>query len=211
MAGPSRLRQLRDPPQRRSRSEDHAGAARRCHLPRLPGRGAGPRRPPPRLPLHQLHQLRPALQHHPGAALRPPQHHHAPLRHVPGLPGGVRRSRATAASMPSPTRARCVGHELALWEVRERRRQHVSRCHAFTLTASTDPIHSAADRPPRRPDRGGQGVGWVSFDGGCWERSGHRASARAQAAARQTVCGHGPRSGHGAHRCVSCHQRRRRC
>ena len=41
--------------------QDRARPARHRHLPRLPGRGARPGRPPPSLPVHQLHQLRPAL------------------------------------------------------------------------------------------------------------------------------------------------------
>ncbi len=39
------------------------------------------------LPLHQLHELRPPLQHHSGAALRPAQHDHASFCHVSRLPG----------------------------------------------------------------------------------------------------------------------------
>ena len=59
------------------------------------------RQPPLRLRVHQLHQLRPALHHHPRYSLRPPQHHHGRLPHVRGLPGGVRRSARPALSCPA--------------------------------------------------------------------------------------------------------------
>ena len=37
------------------------------------------------VPLHQLHQLRAAVHDHPPPALRPAEHHHGRLRHVPGV------------------------------------------------------------------------------------------------------------------------------
>ncbi len=106
---PVGYRALRDPPQRQHRRQDRARPARHRHLPRLPGRGARSGRPPLPLPLHQLHQLRPALQHHRGAALRPAQHDHAPVHHVPGLPAPSTRTRSTGASMRSRTPARSAG------------------------------------------------------------------------------------------------------
>ena len=57
-----------------------------------------PGRPPPSLPVHQLHQLRPAVQHHRGAALRPAEHDHAPVHHVPRVPGRVRQPAGPAVS-----------------------------------------------------------------------------------------------------------------
>ena len=55
-----RRRRVPDPGQRR-RGARRADRRRRRHVRRLPGRGARPGRPPPRLPVHQLHQLRAAV------------------------------------------------------------------------------------------------------------------------------------------------------
>ena len=63
-----------------------------------------PARPPLSLSLPQLHQLRPALHHHPPHSLRPPANLDGRLPHVPGLPGGVRRS----AQSPLPRPAQCL-------------------------------------------------------------------------------------------------------
>ena len=49
-----------------------------------------PARPAPRLPLHQLHQLRAAVHDHRGAALRPRAHDHAPLPPLSRVPARVR-------------------------------------------------------------------------------------------------------------------------
>ena len=50
----------------------------------------GPARPPARLPLRQLHRLRPALHHRSRSALRPAAHHHARVRDVRALRPRVR-------------------------------------------------------------------------------------------------------------------------
>ena len=60
---------------------------------RLPGRPDRSGQPPVPSSLRQLHQLRPALHHHHRPALRPGRHHDGRLPDVPGLRGGVRRSR----------------------------------------------------------------------------------------------------------------------
>ncbi len=65
---------LRDPPERPFRRAHGAGAARPGDLRRLPRRAVRPRRPALPLSLHQLHPVRPALQHHRGPALRPRAH-----------------------------------------------------------------------------------------------------------------------------------------
>ena len=52
------------------------------HLRRLPARAVRSRGPPPPLPVHQLHQLRPALHHRARGALRPPDHHDGRLPDV---------------------------------------------------------------------------------------------------------------------------------
>ena len=74
----------------RRRRAAGAGLARRGHLRRLPGRAVRPRRPPPPLPVHQLHRLRAALHDRARRALRPAAHHDGRLRDVRALPGGVR-------------------------------------------------------------------------------------------------------------------------
>ena len=63
-----------------------------------------PAQPPLPLSLHQLHPLRPALQHHRRSALRPRPHVDAPLPDVLGLPGRVRGSGGPAF----PRRAECL-------------------------------------------------------------------------------------------------------
>ena len=72
------------------------GAARRDparprHLRRLPARGERPRRPAPRLPVHELHRLRPALHDRARRALRPARDHHGRLPDVRRLRARVRR------------------------------------------------------------------------------------------------------------------------
>ena len=57
----------------------------------MPGRGVRPRRPPPPLPVRQLHQLRPAVHDRAGGALRPAADDDGRVRDVRALPGRVRR------------------------------------------------------------------------------------------------------------------------
>ena len=87
------------------------------------------------------------------AALRPAQHHHARLPHVRRLPRASTRIRATAASTPSPTPARCAGRT-SRWSTP-----------AGRLLAERD---DALERPPRAagggPHRGGQGPGRLPPD-----------------------------------------------
>ena len=65
------------------------------------------------LPLHQLHQLRPALHHHRRHPLRPAQDLHAALHHVRRRARPSTTTRSTAASTPSPTPARSAGRRSA--------------------------------------------------------------------------------------------------
>ena len=59
-------------------------------LRRLPRRAPRPRRPPPPLPVHQLHQLRPAVHDRPRRPLRPAADDDGRLRDVRALPRRVR-------------------------------------------------------------------------------------------------------------------------
>ena len=102
---PSRRGGLRHP--RRASSTGaatRASAARPRDLRGLPARTVRSGRPAPPLSVHQLHPLRPALQHHRGPALRPRAHLDAALRHVPGLPRRIRRP----GRPPLPCRAQCL-------------------------------------------------------------------------------------------------------
>ena len=71
----------------------------------VPARAVRPRRPPPPLPVHQLHRLRPALHDRPRRPVRPAAHHDGRLHDVRRLRGRVRTTPPTAASTPSPTPA----------------------------------------------------------------------------------------------------------
>ena len=83
-----------------------ARLARHRHLPRLPARDARSRRPALPLPVHQLHQLRPALHHHrrtcPTTGRAPPC---APFPCARPASAST-TTRSTGAFTPSPTPAR---------------------------------------------------------------------------------------------------------
>ena len=99
-------------PHRRERLARRRRRARRGgrgDLRRLPRRAARSGRPPLPLPVHQLHELRPALHDRARRAVRPPGHDDGGVRDVRRLPERVRRSRATAASMRSRMRVRPAG------------------------------------------------------------------------------------------------------
>ena len=84
------------------------------HLRRLPARAVRPGRPPLPLPVHQLHQLRPALHDRARRPLRPAAHDDGRLRDVRRLPAPSTTTRPTAASTPSRTPARSAGRALRL-------------------------------------------------------------------------------------------------
>jgi len=69
----------------------HPHRTRHRYLQRLPPRTPFAQRPPLPLSLPQLHQLRPALYHHPLSPLRPQPDLHGRLPHVPAMPGRIRR------------------------------------------------------------------------------------------------------------------------
>ena len=51
-----------------------------------------PQRPALSLSVHQLHQLRAALHHHPRYSVRPAQHINGNISYVPGMSRGIRKS-----------------------------------------------------------------------------------------------------------------------
>ena len=87
---PTGAGRLRDRGERARRRAAGARLARRGHLRGVPGRAVRPRRPPPPLPVHQLHRLRPALHDRARGAVRPPAHHDGGLRDVRAVPRRVR-------------------------------------------------------------------------------------------------------------------------
>ena len=82
------------------RCRTDADLPRHRHLRRLPGRAGRSGRPPLPAPVHQLHQLRTALHDHHRPAVRPAGDDHGRLPAVPGLRGGVRRSRRSPVPRP---------------------------------------------------------------------------------------------------------------
>ncbi len=117
----------------------HPGRHR--HLRRLPGRGGRPRRPPPPLPVHELHGVRASAHDRGGPALRPGPHHHGGVPDVPLVPARVRRPRRP----PLPRR----GHLL---------RGVRPPAHGRAAgAAGRRPDRARRRRPPRRRRRGGEG------------------------------------------------------
>ena len=91
-----------------------AGVRRHRDLRGLPGRARRSRRPAVRLPVHQLHELRPAVHDRPRRALRPAAHHDgAASRCASGAPRST-TTRRTAASTPSRSAARPAVPRLSL-------------------------------------------------------------------------------------------------
>ena len=85
-------------------------------------RAVRPRRPPLPLPVRQLHELRAALHDRARRPLRPAADDDGRLRDVPALPRRSTTTRPTAASTPSPTRARSAGRRCGCAGRRLRRR-----------------------------------------------------------------------------------------
>ena len=94
----SGFRILDSDPQRR---EDGSDPARPCDLPRLPRGNLRSRRPPPPVSVHQLHELRAAIQHHRAPSLRPAEHDDETVRDVRPLSGRIRRSGQPPFSRPA--------------------------------------------------------------------------------------------------------------
>ena len=158
---PGRGRRVPDPGQRHrgARRADRRGRGR---VRGLPGRGAGSRRPAPRLPVRQLHQLRAAVHHRHARALRQAGDHDGRLPDVRRLPGRVRRPRRPP--LPRATQ-RVPG----------------------LRPAAVAPAGGGGDGAGRRADRGGQGPGRLPPGLPRRPRAGRRRPPRAQAPRGQAV------------------------
>ena len=154
------------PAARPGRHLDPAGHRR---LRRLPGRDARPRRPPPRLPVHRLHPLRPAVHDHHRPALRPREHHHGRLPAVPGRAWPSTPTRPAGGSTPSRPRAPTCGPALSM------------------------PVAEVVAGAAGGADRGDQGHRRVPPGLRCPRRGGRADAARPQAARRQALRAHGRR------------------
>ena len=155
--------------------------------------------PPLPLPVHQLHELRPALHDHRRRAVRPRAHDDGGVHDVRRLPRRSTRTRATAASTrsrtPAPTAAR--GSPRSTPTAREiARGDPIGRARARSATARSSPSKASA-----------------AITSPATRSTGRRAApARAQAPRGQAVRGDGPRL---ARRCAAAlHRstpRRKRC
>ena len=144
-----------------------------------------PGRPPLPLPLHQLHQLRPALHHHRRHPLRPPAHHHGAPSPCARPASASTTTRSTAASTPSPTPARSAGRTLAAAPGRD------AGHGVAPATGATRRWHARGGRACcARGDPGGQGPGRISPGLRCHERRAVRPLRAAQAPPGQALRRH---------------------
>ena len=144
-----------------------------------------PRRPPLPLSLPQLHQLRPALHHHPPHSLRPPADFDGALPDVPRLPGRVRRPGKPPLSRPAQ---RLLGLRSAALARRRRRccdsRNRRRRHDHHPPRRRRNPRYQRHRRLPSRRR--------------CHQRSRCHASPPAQAPLWKAAGSHGARSRGGA-------------
>ena len=163
---PAGYETLRDPPQRRAGRQDRPRPARYRHLPRLPGGDVRSGRPAPPLPLHQLHQLRPALQHHRGAALRPAQHHHAPVHACAPTASAEYENPLDRRFHAQPNACPVCGPRLTLWTTDDRRPKADDRAQADLQSCTRRPGRCRASRRGRMPSaraRSSRSRGWAGF------------------------------------------------
>ena len=111
-----RIRRFRNTPERRSGPQERTDSTGHRHLRGLPGRDPRCGESPPSVPLHQLHPMRTAVQHHRGAALRPPAHDDEGVHHVPPVSGGVRGSAEPPVPRPAERACPACGPQLELWD-----------------------------------------------------------------------------------------------
>ena len=114
--------------------------------PECAGRNLRPGQPPLSLPVHQLHELRPALHHRPRRAVRPRRDVDGELPHVRRVPARVRRSSRDRRFHAQPNACPACGPRLRI--VRAGRH---ARCDAG------DPLARRSRGAERRPGRGGEG------------------------------------------------------
>ncbi len=164
---------------RRVAGADLCGSRHR-RVRRLLPRVVRSRRPPLPLPLHQLHELRPALHDHGPAPVRPAQHDDGGLRDVPGLQPRVPRSRGPTIPCPTAGVPRMWPPDLV---------RRLDRHHAWRRCSHRGDAAGAGGRR-RRCDQGRRRLS----PGLRREipRRG-RVAAAAQAPGREAPCRHGPR------------------
>ena len=158
------------------------------------------RRPPLSLPVHQLHQLRPAL--HASSKRCPTTGRTPPCAGSPCAP----RARASTTDPldrrfhAQPNACPVCGPRLALFgrmTKDERQIDDTPTSSVAIVLASTSRVTKPSARrraAARGQDRGGQGAGRLSPDGGCAQRRGDQPAARAQAPPGEAVRRHGARS-----------------
>ena len=163
-------RRLRRVPHRR---EPHAGAVRTFVSPDVAvcddclAELFDPERPPVSLPVHQLHQLRAPLHHHPAPALRPAEHHDGRLRHVPGVRRRVPRPGRPPLPRPADRVRRLRAPALVRTAARDRVRRHRRRAggrssRRWPTAGSWRSRASAATTWPATPRRAGRRRGCAS-------------------------------------------------
>ena len=168
--GRARLPDRREPARRRA---GRARLARHRDLRGLPRRAVRSRRPPLPLSVRQLHELRAALHDRPRRPLRPAADDDGGLRACARAARPSTRTRPTAASTPSRTRARSAG-----------RRCGCCRADALRRRGAARRGRGAARRGGSSRSRASAATTSPACAG---ERAGGRRAARAQAPRGQAV------------------------
>ncbi len=123
----SRSGTVRDPAQSARRGADAPVDPGHRHLRGVPGRAVRPRRPALPVPVHELHELRPAIHDRAGDPVRPAVHDDGRIRDVRGVPAEYddpadRRFHAQPNACPvCGPRVRLIDRPAALGAARRRR------------------------------------------------------------------------------------------